>query len=52
MSIAETTLSLTLDAGVTDAILLLACLTNAGFCVSEAMLATRDAVHCGLVKHA
>lgn len=51
MSCAEITLSLTLDAGVKDAIHLLACLRASGIELLEAMEATRDAVHCGLVKH-
>lgn len=52
MSISEATLSLTLDGQCNDAIELLALLTLLGYCVTEAMCAVRDAVHCGLVVHA
>lgn len=52
MSIAETTLALTIDGKCNDAIELLACLTLLGFDTTDAMHATRDAVHCGLVQHA
>lgn len=51
MSLAETTLALTLDGKCTDAVELLALLTLCGYCVTESMLAVRDAVHCGLVAH-
>jgi hypothetical protein len=49
MSCAELTLSLTIDAGVKDAMMLLASLRACGIALEEAMHATADAVHCGLV---
>jgi hypothetical protein len=51
MSCAELTLSLTIDAGVKDAMMLLASLRSCGIALEEAMHATADAVHCGLVTH-
>jgi hypothetical protein len=52
MGISEATLALTIDGKCNDAIELLALLTQLGFCTTEAMHATRDAVHSGLVQHA
>lgn len=51
MSCAELTLSLALDAGVKDSMLLLASLRACGVPLEEAMHACADAVHCGLVVH-
>ena len=47
----ETTLALTLDGKCNDAIELIACLRCLGYSLNDAMLAARDAVHCGLVSH-
>lgn len=51
MSTADLTLSLVIDAGANDAMMLLASLRACGVELNDAMLATRDAVHAGLVKH-
>lgn len=49
--IGEATLAATLDSNVVDAIQLIAHLRFLGYSLHDAMCATADAVHCGLVSH-